>query len=318
MNAIRIETTNACNLQCRMCPQSVKAPGVRRGLMDSELFKKILEQLAAFPENLSALFYLHICGEPLLHPKVAEFVRFAADKGFKPILTTNATLLTPQLAEKLIKGGLHKIEFSFEGIDAPTYESIRIGAKFETVWRNIDSFLAVNNSAGHQVSTELVVVDLPDLDPMGIRAFCERMAPKFDRVNLSGYFDWLGRVPVADYARSEYVGCNATETDLNVLWDGRVVPCCQDVDGAMVIGDFRHQCFLEIMMAQQRKALAERLRCGQLSGLPCERCSVPWAGRQTRRVATSATTGGPAHSPAVPQSSSTSGARKTTEPATQV
>ena len=281
-HCIRIETTNACNLRCRMCPQSDKKPGVARGLMKFDFYQKIVNQVAAFPENHDALFYLHICGEPLLHKQVVEFVRYAADRGMKPILTTNATLLTPELTAKLLRSGLHKIEFSFEGVTPEIYEATRTGANYDEVRRHIMNFIEQNNAAGKPVRTELVVVDLPKVDAQALRDFCESMRPYFDTVNLSGYFDWLGRVETVKYERSHYQGCGVTDTDLNVLWDGRVVPCCMDVDGAMVIGDFAKQCYLEILADLRRHTLRERLRKGELKGRLCSVCQVPWGGRAVR------------------------------------
>lgn len=282
---IRIETTNLCNLKCRMCPQSVKTPGVARGCMRFELFQSIVTQIAAFPENRESLFYLHICGEPLLHKDLVRFVRFAAESGLRPILTTNATLLTRDKALQLIQAGLSRIEFSFEGLDAATYESIRIGAHFEGVSKNIRTFLELNRDAGSPIHTELVIVDLPDLDPQRVKDFADRMRSDFDTVNISGYFDWLGRVDTAGFEREEYVGCSSVDSDLNVLWDGRVVPCCLDVDGAMVIGDFTKQSYLEVLSSLRRHALRERLEAGRLDNLPCNHCPVPWGGRATRKAA---------------------------------
>jgi pyruvate-formate lyase-activating enzyme len=281
---IRIETTNACNLRCRMCPQSDKKPGVARGLMKVDLYRNIVDQIAAFPENHNALFYLHICGEPLLHKQSVEFIRYAADLGFKPILTTNATLLTTELTAKLLASGLSRIEFSFEGVTPEIFETTRLGAKYDVVHRNIMDFLEQNRAAGKPVHTELVVVDLPHVEARLLRDYCEKMRAHFDTVNLSGYFDWLGRVETVKYERSHYRGCAATDTDLNVLWDGRVVPCCMDVDGAMVIGDFTKQCYLEILADLRRHALRERLQCGQLKGLLCSQCQVPWGGRMIRET----------------------------------
>jgi hypothetical protein len=270
-----------------MCPQAVKTPGVVRGSMPFEIFSSIVSQIAVFPENRSALFYVHVCGEPLLHKEIARCVQFAARAGMRPILTTNATLLTKDKSRQLIEAGLSRIEFSYEGLDAETYERIRIGADFQNVSENIRAFLELNNAAGHPTHTELVIVDLPEVPSEGIREFANRARPHFDSVNVSGYFDWLGRVETIPFARANYQGCSSVDTDMNVLWDGRVVPCCLDVDGAMAIGDFRTQTYLEVISALRRHALRQRLKTGRLEGLPCNACPVPWGGRAVRSASSS-------------------------------
>ena len=46
-------------------------------------------------------------GEPLLHPKLPEFINYAKEKGIlETIINTNATQLKEGLAEELIKSGL--------------------------------------------------------------------------------------------------------------------------------------------------------------------------------------------------------------------
>lgn len=283
LKCIRIETTNRCNLRCTMCPQSSARRTSVRGFMPFDLFKRIVDQVSTRPLQ-DASFYLHICGEPLLHRNLVDCISYTSSKGLKPILTTNATLLSPEMSEKLLNSGLHKIEFSFEGIDRDVYETTRVGAKYEVVLRNIMAFVEKNRARGKPVSTELVVVDLPQVDVRLARIFCQQMQPFFDVVNLSGYFDWLGKVESVEFERSHYLGCGAVDTDLNVLWDGRVVPCCMDIDGEMVIGDFSKMRFLEILNAKARQDLRRRLRAGNLDGLLCERCAVPWGGRKVRGI----------------------------------
>jgi hypothetical protein len=250
--------------------------------MKESLFRKILGEVAPFPENHQAPFYLHLCGEPLLHPQIDSFVRFASDVGLRPVLTTNANLLEESISVRLIEAGLKGIEFSFEGLDKTTYESFRMRGKFEKVRHNIETFLRLNDGMGHPVHTELVVVDVPAVAPQLLLDFCQSMKPHFDTVNHAAYFDWLGKVNEHVFDRASYSGCTAPQTDLNVLWDGRVVPCCMDVDGAMVIGDFNTMTYLEVLAAEARRQLQSRLNRQDLIGLPCERCPVPWQGCQVR------------------------------------
>jgi organic radical activating enzyme len=284
---IRIETTNACNLRCKSCPQSLPQKGKLKGVMSVELFSKIVNQVSPFRENREAPFYLHICGEPMLHPKLTELVTIAVKAGLKGVLTTNATLLTRARSESLVASGLWGIEFSWEGLDKEAYEGFRIRANYEETKANIFGFLDANKKAGNPVRTELVVVDAPQLDATAVSRFCDSMRGTFDHVNLSGYFDWLGMMQPVSFERTRYIGCSAPDTDLNVLWDGRVVPCCMDIDGQMVIGDFRSMSYLQILATKERKNLRQRLKEGDLAGLPCDRCAVPWEVQRSPRTSKS-------------------------------
>ena len=86
---IYIEITNVCNLNCDFC-----APHNRENrFMKIEEFEEILNKISTYTSHI----YLHVKGEPLLHPQFPEFVKLAHSKGFQINLTTNATLLKNHL-----------------------------------------------------------------------------------------------------------------------------------------------------------------------------------------------------------------------------
>ena len=80
-----IEITNMCNLRCSFCPGT----GRKKEFMTPERFRLLAEKLRGHVGYL----YLHVMGEPLLHPRLGEILSIAADLGFRLCLTTNGTLL---------------------------------------------------------------------------------------------------------------------------------------------------------------------------------------------------------------------------------
>lgn len=70
-----IEITNVCNLSCNFCPQTCRLPE----FMSIETFIKILDQIKPYTDYI----YFHVKGEPLLHPKLREFLDLSYEKGFK-------------------------------------------------------------------------------------------------------------------------------------------------------------------------------------------------------------------------------------------
>lgn len=258
-----------------MCPQSTIINRPKR-MISNDLFHKIINQIS--PHNNGANVSFHISGEPLLHPSIIEFVRLVSDSDMIARLTTNATLLSRDKSEQLIKAGLKIIEFSFEGMNKELYEATRVGACYEQTMENIEYFLNINDG---KVFTELVCVDLPNIEVAIISEFLTTMAPKFDNINRSGYFDWLGKMNSVGFDKTHYIGCNAFN-DLNILSDGRVVACCMDVDGQLIVGDFNTMNYSEIMASTSRKNLKDKIDNAKLDGLPCQNCQVPWGGRRVR------------------------------------
>lgn len=279
MNFIRIEVTNCCNLRCKMCPQSTSI-NRKRGMMERWLFEKIINDASNHVGRIPVTF--HISGEPLLHPLITDFIKLSGEH-FIPWLVTNATLLTKDIGERLIDSGVKRISFSFEGINKEVYEAIRVGAIYEETLSNIESFLLMNSQRGHPVETELVCVDVPTIPVPEIKRFLDQMTLKFDIINRSGYFDWLGKVGESSQNVKSGRGCHAMKTDLNVLFDGKVIPCCMDVDGTMVYGDFSTMNFSQIMQSKSRNDLSSKLESGNFEGLSCSKCHVPVSGTRKLR-----------------------------------
>ena len=64
-------------------------------------------------------------GEPLLRPDVLELIAYARTKGLRTVLSTNGTLITPEMAEALAKVGLHYVGISLDGATADTNDRFR-------------------------------------------------------------------------------------------------------------------------------------------------------------------------------------------------
>lgn len=82
---VYVEITNVCNLSCSFCPGTGRPA---RFLAPAE-FRILAERLRGHTEYL----YLHVMGEPLLHPQLEELLAVARELGFRVCVTTNGTLL---------------------------------------------------------------------------------------------------------------------------------------------------------------------------------------------------------------------------------
>lgn len=89
---IYIEITNKCNLNCSFCSKIEK----QKKSMTIDEFEYILGQISSKTDYI----YLHVKGEPLLHPNVIDFIKLAEKYNVKVNLTTNG-ILFPKLVDKL-------------------------------------------------------------------------------------------------------------------------------------------------------------------------------------------------------------------------
>ena len=105
-----LEITNVCNLSCDFCPKNRR----RAGFLSLEGFRVLAGRLRPHMTYL----YLHLMGEPLLHPQLAEILEIGADLEFRVMITTNGTLLPEQGGLLCASPAVEKVSVSlhsFEG-----------------------------------------------------------------------------------------------------------------------------------------------------------------------------------------------------------
>ena len=88
LKKVYLEITNLCNLCCAFCPGTRRA----KGFLTPADFQTLAARLRPHTEYL----YLHLMGEPLLHPQLGELLELAAAERFQVCLTTNGVLLNDE------------------------------------------------------------------------------------------------------------------------------------------------------------------------------------------------------------------------------
>mgnify|MGYP003310530992 CR=1 FL=1 len=86
---VYVEITNICNLNCSFCNNNKR----EKKFMNVSDFSHIIDEVKKYTDYI----YLHVKGEPLLHPLFKDFIHVASEKGFLINITTNGTLLLKNL-----------------------------------------------------------------------------------------------------------------------------------------------------------------------------------------------------------------------------
>jgi MoaA/NifB/PqqE/SkfB family radical SAM enzyme/alpha-beta hydrolase superfamily lysophospholipase len=141
-----IEITTYCNFKCRFCARTRLGRSNRH--MPFDTFRNILALLP----NIYRITLVGL-GEPLLHPQLADFVRYAKSLRKKVGLVSNAMLLDEKTGRKLLDSGLDSIAFSLDASDQKSSDSIRKGTDFSKVINNIGKFIRISKSTDASVST---------------------------------------------------------------------------------------------------------------------------------------------------------------------
>ncbi|MGW8256674.1 MAG: radical SAM protein, partial [Thermoguttaceae bacterium] len=97
-SVVRIETTNACNARCTICPHaSLKRPIMR---MDEKLYRRLIDECSACA---CGEIQLHNFGEPLMDKRIEERIDYAKKRGIKKVkIFSNGSLLDRERSKRLI------------------------------------------------------------------------------------------------------------------------------------------------------------------------------------------------------------------------
>jgi len=153
-----LDTIAFCELKCIMCPQSKpdNDPDYFRGIMDFELYKKIIKEITSGKQMVNAILPFWN-GEGPLHPNFKDMIKYAAkrnhiNKGFNVFsLHTNFNSLNEELIKEMIDSQIFgPITISLDAITEKTYSQIRIGGDFNRVMENIHFFLDYRKEKGFE------------------------------------------------------------------------------------------------------------------------------------------------------------------------
>lgn len=279
---INVEPTNACNLQCYTC----SIDGTRkRGTMDMDLFRKIIDQSATAGVYEVALF---MGGEPLLHKDLPEMIRYVEEKGLDSRVYTNATLLTREKAVDILDSGLSFLGVSIDGDNKEEYESMRIGADFDVVIDNVLGLLELMKERGADkpyVSLQMMkLLENPNqgIDPAFKALFNGLPIEEFSVRNPHDWRGEKGIIKLKDRG-SKYYPCQVFWSAMSIAWDGRVVGCSADLNGKFILGDLNHQSIMEVWNGEdyrRHRRLMKQKKYTEL-GL-CADCHAFWHDRHPR------------------------------------
>lgn len=110
--------TQRCNLKCRHC-YAAGVPDTSRELSTAEALRAI-DGFAAF----GCPVVLFSGGEPFVREDVLELAAYARSKGLRVVFSTNGTLITPALAERIAAIGVSYVGISIDGVEA-THDAFR-------------------------------------------------------------------------------------------------------------------------------------------------------------------------------------------------
>jgi hypothetical protein len=223
---VRIETTNACNASCVICPHKQIQRPISR--MDNNLYTRIIDQCAAAG---CQEVHLHNFGEPLMDKQLEDRVSDAKKKGIKKVkIFSNGSLLSASRAKGLIEAGLDEIKISIDGATKEEFERIRVPLRFETVMQNIYDLVAMRNACGSGLIVLVACCSTADK-----QATMQPLINIADGFSFNKIHNWGNGDQTNGRSRLRKPCCRLWR-NLTVLAGGDVSLCCLDYDGQHILG----------------------------------------------------------------------------------
>jgi len=139
---VLIEVTFRCNCRCQMCPlYGVQSDGGTR-LTESiktnvEVTTQQYQKLFLDLKRLGTRSVNFTGGEPFLRKDILELARFAKESGIAVSFTTNAGVITKEVARRIVELGIDCVNISLDGPES-VHEEIRKAKIFDRIMDAVD------------------------------------------------------------------------------------------------------------------------------------------------------------------------------------
>lgn len=275
LKRVYLEITNRCNLNCSFCQPH------HRPLQDisPNQFTSLLEQLQGLTHHL----YLHVKGEPLLHPQLAQLLALCHQYQFAVNLTTNGTLLTQQQEILLSSPALRQINISVHSFTAQTEQQQQhylqqllafAQQAAPQMYVNLRFWNRQNGMENPQTQQLLATVlqTFPNSNLSMSQLQDQHRATLMPNLFLSldNEFQW----PSLSNPYYGAIGtCYGLRQQMAILVDGTLVPCCLDGDGQAALGNVFTTPLRDILQSSTVQAIQQGFQQNQRLLPLCQHCS---------------------------------------------
>jgi len=265
---VTVEPNNICNLKCIMCPY--KDMKRKRESMPMGLFKKIVDDARAMGcKEIQLTQY----NEPFTDKFLFERLAYIRKKGMKSSFYSNAVLLNSDKIKRILENPADLIRFSVDGSRKETFEKIRVGANFEKVTENIKKLYLERQKRGKSLPVIEVFFTALDTNRREAREFMKQWKTYSDFASIYPADSRESEKFVGiDYKKLKFYPC-FNPKKLIVLSSGKVVLCCVDVDGKVVLGDVRKNSLKEILNSEAYEEIYKSQLNRKCKIEMCKNCS---------------------------------------------
>jgi radical SAM protein with 4Fe4S-binding SPASM domain len=304
-----IETTNACNMKCKMCPRTTM---MMRSVetIDRDTFILVAGQLEPFTETkwrewesfaqteygiapndmsenhfflyiIPKVIQLHGYGDPLLDKNIAEYIKILTRKQIPTYFSCNPANINIDKTLKMFENGLSYIKYSIESMDDTAHKQIRGSASnFTKSYKKIVQLLEIKAREGFGTT---IVITMLDLNRTRQADEFDMLREAFDGLDVYIYLksedtQWYRK----DFHQTRSIHwsefCKHPWMSMTIKSNGEAAMCMEDFNNEIILGNTKKESLSEIWNGQKYKKFRED-HFNVTPGIRCtERCDMKLIG----------------------------------------
>lgn len=300
-----VDISSICNYRCSFCFQAdtkgMKEVGLKRGWMEVDMFKKIVDGFKEFPDKIKKI-KIGNHGEPTLHPNVAEMVKYARESNTADIIEmfTNGSRLEPKLNEAMVKAGLQRINISLEGLTDERYLQVAgVKQNFQEIIDGVKSLYEIKTREKSDLQIYVKIADqahalkgdkdvkflmtddernffFETFTPICDEIFVEKVVPQWADTQLDKQNEVEDTGMYGQKINKWKDSCPFIFMYMHFNCDGTVSPCTLDWPRKVVIGNVNDESVKDIWQGKALRELQVAMLAGQRKCINlCNNCSAP-------------------------------------------
>jgi radical SAM protein with 4Fe4S-binding SPASM domain len=246
--------------------------------MSPDEFRIVVEKIRPYTNYI----YLHVLGEPLLHPQLDEILSIAETANLNINITTNGGLLNRK-KEMLLTHSIRQINISLHDAEEnipsekwtdylhsvfnfsltasnKTYISLRLWNSSNTASAAFNTLCLDEIGKKFSLSSQEIIDKMKGNGlKLGEHIFLQK-APRFE---------WPDENGVKSQTQKN---CYALRNHIAILADGQIVPCCLDADANMKLGNIFTGELSEILQSERAKNIKKGFEQRKIVEPICATC----------------------------------------------
>jgi radical SAM protein with 4Fe4S-binding SPASM domain len=304
-----IETTNACNMRCEMCPRTTM---MTRPIetMKPELFTRVIDQLRPWTdaewskwqdfveekyhvdrddvsENhfflhvIPQVIVLHGYGDPLLDKSIPDYVAQMTQRGLKSYFSCNPANINMDRTVETFENGLDYIKYSIESADDLRHKEVRgQQSNFSESYKNIVQLLDIK--AQRNLATTIVITMINLNKPWQQEEF-EKVKEAFKDLDVYVYLksqdqQWYEDNKQQTQSLHWIEFCQFPWSSMTIKSNGELVECVEDFNNEIILGDAKTELLADIWNGEKYNRFRQD-HFDLTSGIKCtEQCDMQLIG----------------------------------------